>query len=63
MNFEEFHKKIHEKGFQIVCLNDYQMKGAQHTFIAIQDKKGHGFHAEGSSENMAMIFQELIAKI
>lgn len=63
MNFEEFYKKIHEKGFQVVCLNDYQMKGTQRTFIAIQDKNGNGFHTEGLSENIEMIYQELLAKI
>lgn len=63
MNFNEFHNIIHNKGFLIVCLNDYKLKGEYHTFVAIQDKKGRGFHAEGKSTNLSEIYQEIINKI
>lgn len=63
MDFKEFHNQIHQKGYMIVCLNDYKLKGQHYTFIAVQDKDDHGFHAEGPSNNLAEIYQEIITKI
>lgn len=63
MTFQEFHEFIHQKGFLIVCLNDYKFKGEVHTFISVQDKKGHGYHSEGLSKNVAKVYQELVTKI
>ncbi|PIS42496.1 MAG: hypothetical protein COT24_03160 [Candidatus Kerfeldbacteria bacterium CG08_land_8_20_14_0_20_40_16] len=63
MNFIEFHNHIHKRDFLIVCLNDYKLEGEYHTFIAVQDKQGHGFHAEGKSDNLSQIYKEIIAKI
>lgn len=63
MTFEIFQKTIHEKGFQIVCLNDYKLNGEQHTFIAIQNKTGIGFHAEGKTEDLAGVCAQLLKKL
>jgi hypothetical protein len=63
MIFTEFHNLIHQRNFLILCLNDYKMNGQFHTFIAIQDKFGHGFHAEGLSENVSEVYEQLIEKL
>ncbi|MFA6525552.1 MAG: hypothetical protein WCT33_04785 [Patescibacteria group bacterium] len=63
MNFAEFQKKIHEKGYLILCLNDYKKDGEFYTFIGIQDKSGHGYNAEGLSGNLDNVYNELIGKI
>ncbi|PIY96959.1 MAG: hypothetical protein COY66_02190 [Candidatus Kerfeldbacteria bacterium CG_4_10_14_0_8_um_filter_42_10] len=63
MEFKQFQKQIHQKGFLIVCLNDYKLKGDYYTFIAVQDKKGRGFHAEGKSANLSKIYQGIIVKM
>ena len=63
MNFAEFHQTIHQHNFQILVLNDYRLKGKMYTFIAVQDKEGHGFQAEGPSNQIDKIYQELITKI
>jgi hypothetical protein len=63
MTFEAFQKVIHSKGFQIVCLNDYKLQGEQHTFIAIQNKTGQGYHAEGKTEELAGVCAQLLEKL
>ena len=63
MTFEAFQKAIHAKGFQIVCLNDYKLQGEQHTFIAIQNKTGVGFHAEGKTEELGDVCSQLLEKL
>ncbi|MBU2229433.1 hypothetical protein KJ810_03445 [Patescibacteria group bacterium] len=63
MDFKQFQKAIHEKGFLILCLNDYKKDGEYYTFIGIQDKLGHGYHAEGKSTEVDSVYEELISKI
>jgi hypothetical protein len=63
MNFTEFQKAIHEKGYLILCLNDYKKDGIFYTFIGIQDKSGNGYNEEGPSENLGMVYEELVKRI
>ena len=63
MNFSEFQSAIHDKGYLILCLNDYRKDGEYYTFIGIQDKLGHGYHAEGASTDMRGVYKELINMI
>ncbi|MBU1075293.1 hypothetical protein KJ733_03990 [Patescibacteria group bacterium] len=63
MNFSEFQSAIHDKGYLILCLNDYKKDEEYYTFIGIQDKLGHGYHAECKSTEMDSVYEELISKI
>ena len=63
MDFEQFQKIIHEKGYLILCLNDYKKDGEFYTFIGIQNKSGNGFHAEGKRDEMESVYSDLISKI
>ncbi|MFA6271757.1 MAG: hypothetical protein WC693_01430 [Patescibacteria group bacterium] len=63
MNFTEFQKTIHEKGYLILCLNDYKKDGEFYTFIGIQNKSGQGYNAEGLSDNLSAVYENLISRI
>ena len=63
MNFAQFQDTIHQKGFLILVLNDYQQDNKIHTFVAVQDKLDHGFHAEGPKDKLDLVYQGLIDKI
>ncbi len=63
MTFVEFQETIHASGYLIVCLNDYKREGAFYTFVAIQDKAGHGYHAEGRTDALSDTLKELVAQM
>ncbi|MEK7569876.1 MAG: hypothetical protein AAB515_00310 [Patescibacteria group bacterium] len=63
MTFVEFQKVIHQHDFLIVCLNDYKREGIFYTFVAIQNKLGHGYHAEGRTDVLSDTLEELVAQM
>ncbi len=62
MNFEEFEKKIWEKGYGIVAMNHYTKDGKRFTYCVVLSRdKDKAFQAEG--ENSEEVFEEIYNKI
>jgi len=62
MNFEEFEKKIEEKGFGVVAMNHYTLKGKRHLFcVILNTAKGTAFRAESETSNE--VFEILYTKL
>jgi hypothetical protein len=62
MKFEEFEKKIREKGYGIAAMNHYNMGGKPYTFCVIFGKnKERAFKAE--AEKSEDVFDSIISQI
>lgn len=62
MDFEEFEKKILEKGYGIVAMNHYFLNNKRHLFCAILNaKKQRAFKEEG--ENSEDVFENIYNQI
>jgi len=62
MNFEEFEKKILEKGFGIVGMNHYYINKKPHLFCAVMNTpKQRAFKTEG--EKPEEVFENLYNQI
>jgi len=62
MNFEEFEKKIFEKGYGIVAMNHYFINNECHLFcVILNTKKQIAFKSEG--ENSYEVFENIYNQI
>jgi len=62
MKFEDFEKKIWDKGYGIVAMNHYSLNGKRHTYVVILNKnKTTAIQAE--AENSEDAFQKIYSKI
>ena len=62
MNFEEFEKKIWEKGYGIAAMNHYTIKGKRRTYcVVVSRDKERAFHSE--VENSEDVFGGIIKQI
>jgi len=62
MDFEEFEKKILEKGYGIVAMNHYSMNRKRYLYCVVLSKdKEKAFQAEG--ENSQEVFEDIYNQI
>ncbi len=62
MKFEEFEKKIWRKGYGIVAMNHYTVRGKRYTYCVVLNRnKGKAFRAEAKNSEDA--FEKIYAQI
>jgi hypothetical protein len=62
MKFEEFEKKMWEKGYGIVAMNHYAISGKRRTYCVVLSKnKERAFQSE--AENSEQVFEDIYNQI
>ncbi len=62
MNFEEFEKKIWEKGCGIVAMNHYTIEGKHYTYcVVLSRNKEKAFQSE--AQNSEEVFEDIYNQI
>ena len=62
MKFEEFEKRIRERGYGIAAMNHYSLNGKQYTFCVVlskNDDKAFRAEAESSEEVFEILFNKI----
>lgn len=62
MKFEEFERKIWEKGYGIVAMNHYTIKGKRHTYcVVLGGNREKAFQSE--AEDSEQVFDDIYNSI
>lgn len=62
MKFEEFERKVWEKGYGIAAMNHYTIGGKRRTYcVVLSRNKERAFQAEG--ENSEEVFESILNQI